>query len=230
MSVVVRRPFCSLETQQFNRPVGSGLAPPLQSSPSRLPMWRKVLIILMSSAVPVSPSDTVFSQARRHIHWTLSGRYHSLFHGSLHFNLRGSSRASGRQFRFGQREDRSLTLGLIYTPLEECGLKEKERKKTKHCAFGHVAEVVWEHSHSKSGPFADLRFDSLLVDNNSCVLPASTEGAAALTPVGRNRRELDVAFASPRRCEVWELCLVVRKQFFLVVFWGRGREIALLGL
>lgn len=150
-------------------------------------MWRKVLISLMSSAVPVSPCDAGFSQARLRIHWTLSGRYHWAVRGSLHFNLRGSSRASGRQFPFGQREDGSLTLVLIHTLLEECGLKEKKGGHNVHLAmwlrfFGNI------HT-QKSELFSDLRFDSLLVDDNSSALPASTDGAASLTPFGRNRRK-----------------------------------------
>lgn len=71
--------------------------------------------------------------------------------------------------------------------------EKKRRRKKAQCAFSRVAEFAL---------FSDLRFDSLLVDDSSSVLPASTEGAAALTPVGRNRRALDGAFAPPRRCEV----------------------------
>lgn len=94
-----------------------------------------------------------------------------------------------------------------------------------------MAEVVWEHSHSKSGFLIHLRFDSPLVDDNTSLLPASTEGAAALTPVGRHRRALDPALAPPRRCgSLRVMCGNSQAILFGGVFGGRGRETALLGL
>lgn len=143
----------------------------------------------------MSPSDSVFSQARLHIHWTLSGRYHSAVLSSLHLNLRGSSGTSGRQFRFGRRADRSLTLVLIHTLLEECGLKKKKKERRRGCLRMH---------NSKSGLFCRLCFDSMLIfcspniGDNSSVLPVRTEGAETCwsQPTRARSNVADVALES----------------------------------